>query len=340
MTADDATLPKHQASTSLRSARTLAARGGATVLFLALLLTPVLAPAQQPGGPGVIIGSPKSKQPLPTNICVVDALTSEAWIKGVQYLKEVKRNIDDFVDKNLQVDASSFYTDPNDKTKGRTYRGEMQTQLKAMQGTLKKLSDDYSSKSQPACDTCHLFRAWWELTNVALTETGNFSSTAPAVLVKHQWNTTSLTRTALATPSIDIKLLTRQQVDYQGGTLKAVGQAAPRQLYGVKQMVDIYHDLASKKPPDDPNADSAVCNANMFPSSGTTARSTKQCNVDMWRINMDWVVGEIINSLEEAKKGGASDTMMALLTNSKGGYDTSCPKPVFPDNFLLGRFER
>lgn len=325
-----------------------AGSGAAILSAIALLLSPAPVVAQE-----VIIdmGAGGSSS-TPTNVCETGDTKAASWMSRAPVLSEIKRNVDLFVvGTSSSVDPSFYYSEKSAAglAKGQENWRKAQTSIASVKEILEKLASVSFTDWQPACEACNRFRSWWNLFDVARKQAADMASRktadgaktqGPDTIVKWKLEQTVLggiaTFSRTAEQSVNVKGLTDEQVEYRGET----DSSGNPTYYGVTQLVTWYNALASQKPTADPaDPDAKACLANMLPRDLKVVPTVKQCKVDHFEQGIDILVGRLVQSLIHAGKSKASNRMTTLLKDSKGLFNSSCPRNSYPNNWRLTEFE-
>lgn len=322
--------------------------GAATLLTLVLLLAPGSAAAQEV----IIEFNSATPAPAATNVCETGDTRAAEWMSRVSGLSDIKRTVDEFSKgTGASIDPSLYYSEKSatGQARGRANWAKVQSRIASIQKDLEGLGREAFTDWQPACEACNRFRSWWSLFDISRRQAADLLARRTAdgskvqardTLVRWRVDQTTLggvtTFKRVEEKTIDVRELTQEQVEFQGGTSKD-GKIT---YQPVAQLVSWYNTLVTLRPTADQDTPSAsACLASMLPADTRLVPTVKQCRVEAYEQGMDFLVGRLVNALEFAKQSAQSHPMRQLLKDSKRMYDTACPTDSYPNNWRLRDYE-
>ncbi len=266
-----------------------------------------------------------------------------------------KTEIDNFAARSSVVDADTgfYYGDPKSIGRGREIWAEVRGKIQGIQSQLDELAKLQYTAWQPACEACNRYRDWWNIFNVAAHQSDDMSRRRSAGGSQSQ-DTETLVEWSLigqgdgpptgrtAVTSIDVKKLTKLQVEFKGAT-----DQNNIRYWGISDLVEQYNALAKVRPRGPvTDANQTNCRANLLPDVPAKANATG-CILEDFEQGIDIVVGRMIRSLnyalQLAKANRISDAenypMQRALRESKGQYNSLCPRSTYPNNGALWKYE-
>lgn len=314
----------------------------AGALVATLVAEPTVATAQSGGFGGsggfvIVGGGTQGKNAAllkDDGKCVASPELAAAWIQKnlpMQKLREAFEKADAAWDN---LPALDFYYGADSSPKGEQYRRAAKNQIKAHYDQLKVLAMKHASLQRKSCETCYRFDAWAQIVKIAAFETDAATWGGKAVenlVGRKKIKLPDTSEVWIAQNFIGLKDLTSEQVEDAD----------------VVKMVKKYMALHNFKTPTAYILqDDAACAVNMFKENpdadNAPIPTTEGCTENAYQQGKAWLAQELVKALDSAgKKYSGGTKMMSILKESKSGYmGQSCPSQLFPDNWLLGPYDK
>ena len=262
--------------------------------------------------------------------CTASPELAAAWIEQNPLLQKLRIAFQQAVDHWNDLPQDRFYYDAT-SGKSITNREDAQRDVKAHFDNMVDLAVKYSSKQRKSCETCYRFGAWADIVSVARIESENPLQTAPELLVKRVVTKDKFDEPIIsAVDNVNVKNLTVDQVENAN----------------VTKWVDRYYKVFNLKRPTAAASqaiDGQTCSEGLFPKwEQGKLPSANGCNSDWYTQALVFYAAQIVDALKSSNPSPGKPTlMMDLLKQSNSGFaNPSCPKALFPMNWVLFQYDR